>query len=204
MDTETTETKNEITINLGEEAPACTVYWNGLEIEVKKVLPLAQMLGFVEGVVSSCFDSDTGEYKPEFKDFLIRCAIIEMYTNIEMPENVESKYRLVYETDIMQSIIPSISRSQYDVIMEAIDKKIEHTAQSNIQALTQQLNEIANKFAELEDSFSKVFDGVDSQMITDMASAVTNNGITEETLLKMAMDQKERESKVVPITKRDE
>lgn len=57
---------------------------NGTEdvvFEIRKTIPLYEMTAFVQEVVESCIDSETGEYVPEAYAFALRVAVLTHYAN---------------------------------------------------------------------------------------------------------------------------
>lgn len=61
-----------------------TIEWNGVEITLRKTLPLKDVISFVNLVAKSCFDYATNAYLPEVKVFAIKCCILEMYANFSL------------------------------------------------------------------------------------------------------------------------
>ena len=78
-----------------------TVDWCGITIEYKELLNMVEMKAFVDGVVDASFDND-GDYMPEFTDWLIRTNMIQLYTNVRMPQSIEKQYDILYQTDLYQ------------------------------------------------------------------------------------------------------
>ena len=166
------------------------VEWNGLSVTSQKRLSLPEMLSFVATVSTSCF-SDKGEYRPEIKDFILNCELISRYTNIELPDDTIEKYTMAcLATDLIATIKQEIDTDQYYSICRAIDSKIHHVANANIQAITVKMNEITASFDNLEKTLSKTFSGVDSEMIKKLASSASNGRIDEEKLVKAINKEK--------------
>ena len=136
-----------ISINAFEEAvnsqynPTEVVEWRGLKIVVKHALSLKENLTFVDSVVKSCFGKEDGAYMPEVKDFAVRSCIIEHYTNITLPSNLDKRYELLYGSDLLEAIMPNINQLQFNALMRAIESKTEYLAKSNIEASTRAINE---------------------------------------------------------------
>ena len=95
---------------LKEQAvPNTTEHWFGNEVVIKHTISIAQMLAFVDNVVSSCFH-DEG-YMPEVKDLLIKSNLLTRYANFTLPENLEHRYTLIYNTDAVAMVSKHISIS---------------------------------------------------------------------------------------------
>ena len=52
--------------------------WNGINVVIKHVISLKEMLTFVDSVVKTCFSESDGMYMPEIKDFAIKKCILEI------------------------------------------------------------------------------------------------------------------------------
>lgn len=190
------EIKNVIPAN---DENYATVDWKGIKFRIKTILSLEEMMGFVHGVVTSCFAEDTGEYLPEIKEFAVRCAVLEDYGNIELPDDLNEKYALVCGTDIVDCIAGSVDSTQLEDILNAIDEKVEHIAQSNIEALNKKMAEVVAKFESLEANISKVFSAVDADTVTKVASAVASGAFDEKKLVQAFSHQASAQKNVVPM-----
>lgn len=94
-----------------------------IEITIRRILPLQEVLQFVEDVVSSCIDSDTGRYIPEIQPFVIRSSVLTRYANFTLPKDPEKQYDLIYNTGAYQQVMRNIDRVQYDEILYAINER---------------------------------------------------------------------------------
>lgn len=174
--------------------PTTKVEWNGIELEIKNVISLQDMLSFVRDVVDNCFTDDTGEYIPEVKDFAMRCAVLEYYGNFSLPEDVKHKYELVYGSDAIMVVLQHIDKYQYGEMMSAIDKKIAHRAQSNIEALTTQMNEAISAMNDITDGMASIFGGIDNSTVTKIADAIANGAFDQEKLLSAFMEKRKADT----------
>ena len=121
------------------------VEWCDVEIEYKEVLTMVEMKAFVDGVVDASFDND-GDYMPEFTDWLIRTNMIQLYTNVRMPQNIEKQYDILYRTDLYEQIAGLVDQRQYAKIMEAIEEKLEYRRNSDVTAMRVQLSGLIQQF----------------------------------------------------------
>lgn len=180
-----------------------TLDWHGLTLHIKARLSLTEMASLVRGVVTACFASDTNEYLPEVRDFATRGAVLETYTNLTLPDNLEEWYDMVYGSDIFEVICRYIDYEQYESMLDAINKKIANIAQSNVEALNKQMEELVAGFNELEDKLSQTFSGVDNATIRNIASAVSNGSFDENKLVQAFSNQIKHKDNIVqmPTTK---
>lgn len=177
--------------------------WRGLDIHIRTCLSLEEMMTFVHDVVSSCFAENTGEYLPEIKDFATRCSILESYAGFELPKRVSEKYELVYGTDIISFIVQYVEQAQFNNMLASIDKKIDHLAQSNIEALNQQMGEVVTRFEALEENLSGVFTGIDNESIAKIAGAIADGSFDENKLVKAFTQNADNSGKVMQMPTKD-
>lgn len=169
--------------------PVETVEWNGVEITIRKSLPLRDVLTFVDTVSKSCFNSETSEYLPEVKVFAIKCCVLEMYANFALPSNVEHKYDLVYNTNAFDTVIEHINMRQLNEIVDAISEKVDNIARANIETINKQMNDIYRAFDGLQNQFTKMFSGISSEDMSGFVQAVSEGKLDEEKLVKAYMTQ---------------
>lgn len=163
-----------------------TIEWNGISILVKPNLTLKDMLSFVDAVVKNCFSED-GTFMPETKNFAIRNYIVEYYTNISLPSNVEKRYDLLYHQDFLDAVIANIDSSQFDAIIDAIDEKVAHIAQSNIEAITKQMNDLCSSFDNITTRMEEVFSVADKDSLAGVIKAFGDGKIDEEKIAKAVL-----------------
>lgn len=181
--------------------PIVNVDWRGLTLHIKKCLSLEEMMTFVSDVVSSCFAENTNEYLPEVKDFSTRCCILENYAGFVLPKSLSEKYEMVYSSDIVSFVVQYVEHMQFNAMLAAIDHKIEHQAQSNIEALNKQMNEVVAGLSVLEKNLSGIFGGVDNETISKIAGAIADGSFDESKLVKAFTEDISSDSKVVQMPK---
>lgn len=164
--------------------PTETIEWNGIEVIVKRMLSFEEMMMFVDSVVKSCFTIDKGTYLPEVKDFAIKSSILEMYANFSLPNNIEHKYNLIYCTDATQVVLQHIDAHQFNEIVRAINDKLDNIAQANIEMVYKQMNDLYVAFDNLQKQLSSVFEGINHDDVSRLVSAITDNKLDEEKLVK--------------------
>ncbi len=179
-----------VSVNAFEKAmndnyvPYAEIEWNGITITVKRNLSFGEMMEFVESVVQLCFANDTDRYIPEVKDFAIKTLVLEKYTNINMPQNIEKRYEFVSFTDVVQAVLSNVDKMQFNEIVRAIDTKLEYMSNANIEAVNRQVTVLYTTLQELKSQFSEMFSGLDSDSVTKLVNAITDNQLDEEKLMK--------------------
>ncbi len=167
----------------GNENQTQTVEWNGLEVTIKKDLSFRETLTFVDSVTKSCFENSSNAYLPEVKMFAIKCCVLEMYANFTLPDNVERKYDLVYNTDAFDMVLQYIDMRQLNEIVDAISDKVDNLAQANIEAVNRQMNELYSAFNTLQERLGSIFNNIDPKDISALVGAISNSHIDEEKLV---------------------
>ena len=163
--------------------PIKNVEWRGIDIDIKNTLSLEEMLAFVKNIVAACFDAEHIVYHPEMKDFAVRAVLIELYTNISLPSNVGRIYDIVYCSDLADVVYSFINQKQFEVMMNAVDDEIDYIANSNVEAITKQVNALSDTIEKLGEKFKGMFDGVDPEDIKKTLAAIGEGGIDEGKLM---------------------
>lgn len=112
------------------------------EFEVKRRISAEDAARIVAAVWSGIYDAHTGSYKPELKDYFLRVAVLNAYTNLTLPEDGRC-WNLVYGTPIFAMVTGHERRlvifggweyddnmvidvEQYEQIIAAVDQKISY------------------------------------------------------------------------------
>lgn len=155
------------------------IEWNGLDITIKTRLSFEEMMAFVDGVAESCFAADTKAFIPVAKDFVIGCLVIEMYSNLTLPQNVNKKYEIVSGCDVVDVILENVDKAQFDNIVKSINEKIRYLIEENLAQATIKTNDLLYSVSDIE---SKVGDLVSKITPDDMRTLITSisNGKLDE------------------------
>lgn len=170
-----------------------TIRWFGAEVKVKRVLPLADMLAFVDDVVKSCFH-DTLGFMPEVVDFAIKSNILTKYANFSVPDNLEHRYQMIYATDVVDAVCKEISAVQLQEIVNAINKKIGFLCDSKAAEIEARVNDLLTAMEEIRDKTQDIFDGLTSDDVKNIMDAITNGGVSEEKIVRAYLDQEKGEA----------
>lgn len=173
--------------------PLKVVEWNGIEVTIKPTLSLEEMLRFADSVSKSCFDSVTGAYLPEVKDFAIRCNIMDTYANFTLPDKNEHKYILAMCSGAVEMIMEHINLAQFNELVDSIDAKVDNLAEANVQMMTMKFDEVVSAFENLQEKLSTLFTGITPDDIKNLTNAMASNTFTDEGLVKAYMEHKKTE-----------
>lgn len=170
--------------------PIKVVEWRGIEVTIKPTLSLVNMIEFVSQVSKGCFDINNATFMPELKDFAIKTCILEKYTNFTLPINVEHQYELLYCTDVVDMVLQHINIQQFEEMIAAIDDKVMHMAQANIESIHSQMTELYSAFDGLQKNFENLFAGINPDDLTGILKSLNNEQFTDEGIVKAYMQQK--------------
>ena len=125
---ETMETINPSLItqvaNIGNGGRITPFRWRGLSINVRYSLDLREALAFIDNVMSACTDADTGDFHVEMLDLITRASVVTMFTNIELPADLETQFKILYWTDLYGEIKARINESQLESLTNTIERYI--------------------------------------------------------------------------------
>ena len=167
--------------------PAVIKDWFGHQLIVRTYITQTEMEQFVDNIVNASFDSDTGDYAPERRDFMYRYCEILFFTNVEMPTDVEQAYRIVYATDLNHIIEETARYWQRADIQKAIEDKIQYRLDKDLDHLEVEMNKLTDGIAKVRESFASI----DKDDIQRLLSAIGNGvNLDEEKLVKAFIDAK--------------
>jgi len=97
-----------------------TVMWHGRAVSVRTLLPVRELSQFINSVMSACYDDEHDVFVPEMMDFAFRVNVVSRYACVELPDDIEEQYVLLYNTDIYDSIVAAVNAAQ----LQSIEKTI--------------------------------------------------------------------------------
>ena len=172
-----------------EQAVNDTVFdWHGVEITVKYTLGLTDMMEFVHDATESCF-SESGTFVPEVMDFAIKSNILSRYARFTLPDNLEHRYALIYETDAVDVVCEHINERQLQEITASIKRRVNYVCESKVTLIQQKAEEMFMAFEKLQKQSESMFDNVSKEDIQKLLSAVANGGFDEEAVVKAYLAQ---------------
>ena len=97
-----------------------TVVWHGLNMTIRPLLTMQEVTQFVDSVMTTCHDKERDLFFPEMIDFAFRVNVVMRYACVKLPEDVDEQYRLVYATDLYETIRCKINQSQLNALWYTI------------------------------------------------------------------------------------
>lgn len=166
-----------------------TCEWHGVPITIAKTISLKSVISLVAEVADNCFMED-GTYMPEVMQPLLDCGMIERYTNLSLPSNLEARYELVMRSDIMSVIMAHINTTQYNDIVMAIRDKIDYRCDANVAEFQRAMNHMAKSLDTLQESTKELFGNISADDIRTIVGAVGDERAIEERIVGEYMKQK--------------
>lgn len=95
------------------------VVWHTSEIIVKQILTISEYMTVVNSILSDCQAPD-GSMALELADFAIRANIISAYGFVQMPEDIETLFYIVYASDLYETICSAVNKAQLEAIKQFV------------------------------------------------------------------------------------
>lgn len=96
------------------------VAWHTTAVVIRQMLSVSEYLTAVQNILNSC-KSPEGEIAIELLDFAIRVGIVSAYAFVELPEDVNELYYLMYASDLYDLICSVANKSQIESIKKTIN-----------------------------------------------------------------------------------
>ena len=182
-------------VNESNEPQTIKLDWHGEELFVTHRLSLENMMVFVNGVVNTCFTED-GSYVPEVREFTTRCAVLELYGNFRLPQNVSKRYELVLSSagyEAFEMIVNNIDFGQFEMITDAISDGIDYRINTDIEKANRRVNELAASLEQIGEQLNGLFGDMSADEAKALIASLVN-GVDEEKLMNAYLDKNEHEN----------
>jgi len=177
------------------------------EYHLKESVPFSDILSAINSAVDSCY-MDDGSFHPELEDFYKEYVIISTLTDIEIPDDADSAYRIICAVDG----VPSVDA---DFISDGIRKKIAYQKSlilasvkasganrlaDEIGGLLAKLNEIADKGINLINMMADEDEAGNMPDINKIVNALNKMNTTPEQLASVMIATNREERRAVSKT----
>lgn len=102
-----------------------TILWHGYATTVRMMLSLEEVTQFIDSVIDTYHISGGLAYPdrffPENIDFAFRVNTVMRYACIDLPEELEDQYAVMYATDLFDVVSSNVNQAQLKAIRQAID-----------------------------------------------------------------------------------
>ncbi len=162
--------------------------WRGLELTLKHSLSFTEMLEFVNNVVMSCFQ-DNGGFMPEVMDFAIKNNILSKYANFSLPDKLDHRYEIIYNSDAVDFVCQNINMQQLHEITKSIDRKISYLCDTNVINIQKQMMELVSAFENVQRKTSDMFANFTPEDLTKIMGALDDGGLDGAKIVKSYLEQ---------------
>ena len=162
------------------------VEWNNLNLNIKNILTLNEVIEFMEAVTMTCFVE--GDYRPEFKDFAMRCVVAELYVDIELPDDVDDKYSLMFNTDLYEVITSNCDKEFFKNLKSSVESRLDYLKEVNIDSFRKDLVDNLEELSDIEAKIRNAFQDVNENDIGKFLSVVSKGEINEKNIAKALVD----------------
>lgn len=160
------------------------IQWHGLDIEIKKELDFDDAVAFSNHICDLCF-LESGEYVPEMFDFALRSCVIEYHTNVELSNDLDKRYEIVYRTDLYDEVSDKVESVQYYDLIDCAHDRVSRRLEIDEEDIKSRLTVIADKFDTLADEIASVYKDVDSDTLKTIANVASKmENVSEEDIVR--------------------
>lgn len=167
-------------------------------IAVQKTLSLQQALAFIKNTVSMVVDTETGEYMPEVCDFALKLNVILSYADIAIPKDLEKAYKVVYESNLYDSVMDVINSEQYYILEDAVSDRVQYLRDMLVSGAAIQVNEMIKKMEDTMGDSLKTLNEFNSDSFLNALNSMQNVVSAAEG---EQSTEPEKMGEVVPFTK---
>lgn len=162
-------------------------------IQVKNRLTMQEAMEFVSYVCSLVTNEETGEYTPEVEDFANRLYTIVCWGGVKEPKTADEAWNLVYSTNLYDRVLDCIDHDQYDILVWAIDRKIQFFKGRMEAACASEVRALMTKMDEVMESGAR--------MLSELDNRETLNAISDMAKLSEANEHPKKADNLIPFGK---
>lgn len=159
--------------------------WHGIEVTIRKTLPLSEVLEFVSDIETACV-MDDGSILLEVFEFMVKRGIVSRYASFSLPENLEKQYELIYSTGVADFVEKFISFEQIQDIRDVALGKMSRRTETGLNRVLSMADGLLSHFSE---RFGEV-DGSELKAILDALGKTEDGEISlEERMVSLYADK---------------
>lgn len=95
--------------------------WHGKIIKIKYMLSREEMLSLIHDIENMCI-TESGNFIPGLLDFSIRLNVVSNYAYVELPDNMDDIYNVLYHSDIYDAVASNINQNQKNAILNCFGR----------------------------------------------------------------------------------
>lgn len=152
--------------------------WFGADLVIRKTISFIEYMNVIDAITRACFDS-AGVYYPGMMDFAIRCCVISVYANVNIPSDNDKQYNIAMNSGLYEEIVKEINIEQLNTIKEAVELNVKHIADAMALESKAKIEETGKAFEEMATSFGSLFNGISEEDIKNAAKLIESVGDKE-------------------------
>lgn len=144
-----------LVVPVGDDQDVCML--------VTKTISIEDALELVGNIVSACVDTDEVEYTPEGYGTIVRREVLTKYANIEMPDDIDAVYKLVWQSGLYERVYELINKEQLNDLLESANMRIGFERSMMVSTAAKKTAEMLDKLNQIMDSFGSVFNDMNNE-----------------------------------------
>ena len=100
------------------------VAWHTAELVVRQFLDVQETMALIDRIVHGAMDPD-GAIVVGLIDFSARIGIVSAYALVELPQNADELYYVLYASDLYDTVLKYVNKNQVEAVISAVYKYIE-------------------------------------------------------------------------------
>ncbi len=143
-------------------------------IAVQKTLSFKQALSFIKNTTAMVVDAEMGEYMPEIFDFALKLNVIMSYADIPVPKDLEKAYKVVYESNLYDSVMDVINGEQYYILEDAVSDRVQYLRDTLVSGAAIQVNAMIKKMEDMMGDSLKTLNEFNSDSFLNALNSMQN------------------------------
>lgn len=94
------------------------IMWHGKRIKINPLLSFEESVNLIYSILESCLGNKS--VMVESVEFIFWVMIVEKYTGIKLPDDLECKYKIIYDSDLVDTVKSNINQKQLKSIAKII------------------------------------------------------------------------------------
>lgn len=95
-----------------------TILWHGKRININPLLEFKDFFDLIGDIITHCIKD--GKMIIESVDFVFKAKSIERYGGISLPNDINEQYKIIYSSDLVQTIFNEVNAEQLKSIKQII------------------------------------------------------------------------------------
>ena len=163
-----------------------TIDWHGEQLSINRTIGFMDIVSATESIVDNCFGAD-GNYIPCLRDFFERKVMVELYTNVELPEDVDTQYNVLYRTDLVDTIATHADPVQLSEFSHSVAVKLKYRLEGELSDIRVQAEKVISDISSLASTIQGALGDVSEDDIKKLIK-VFSSGIDESKMMEAYMN----------------